>query len=47
MPAGQEDFLQLNAELATEWPVITQKKDPPPDADEWREREGKRELLER
>jgi len=35
LPEGQEQFLQLNARLAAEWPVLTIKKDPPPDADEW------------
>jgi len=37
LPAGQEQFLELNAELSREWPVITEMKDPPEDADEWRE----------
>ncbi|TLZ26143.1 MAG: ferredoxin family protein [Gammaproteobacteria bacterium] len=32
LPAGQEHFKPLNAELAKLWPVITEKKDPPPDA---------------
>ena len=27
LPAGQEQFKQLNAELAKQWPVITQMKD--------------------
>ena len=47
LPAGQEDFLALNEELAQNWPVITQQKDAPADADEWNGKEGKRELLER
>lgn len=47
LPDSQREFLQLNAELSAAWPVITQKKDPPPDADEWRDKPGKRELLER
>ncbi len=47
LPADQQEFLQLNAELAREWPFITQKTDPPPDADEWREKKEKRALLER
>ena len=47
VPAGQEDFLALNAELAKEWPVITQRGDPPPDADDWKEVKEKRHLLER
>lgn len=43
----QRDFIALNAELALEWPVITSRKPPPDDADEWKERPNKRELLER
>jgi ferredoxin len=45
--AGQEQFLALNAELASQWPVITQKKDPPPDADEWKDVPDKLQYLER
>ena len=29
---GLESWLQLNAEYAPQWPNITQKRDPPPDA---------------
>ncbi len=47
LPEDQENFLELNAELAKEWPVITQKKDPLPDADEWNGKEGKLQYLER
>jgi ferredoxin len=35
IPEGQEHFLALNAELARDWPVISQQKDPPSDAAEW------------
>ena len=35
VPEGQEQFTQLNAELAKQWPVINQKKEAPPDAEEW------------
>jgi ferredoxin len=47
VPAGQEQFKQINAELAKKWPVITEKKDSPPDADHWKGRAGKLPLLER
>jgi ferredoxin len=47
LPAGQEQFRQLNAELAKAWPVITEKKPAPPDAKEWEGRPGKAQLLER
>jgi len=39
--------LQINAELAQTWPVITECKDPPADADEWLDKTGKIDLLER
>jgi len=47
VPAGQEHFTALNAELAKTWPVIIERKEPPPDADEWTEKTGKLKLLER
>jgi len=47
IPAGQEKFLELNAELSQQWPVITEMKDPPEDADEWREVSDKLQHLER
>ena len=47
VPAGQEQFLALNAELAKEWPVITQRKEPPADADAWKGVPDKLPLLER
>lgn len=47
LPAGQEQFRQLNAELAKNWPVITEKKAAPPDAKEWEGTPDKAKLLER
>ena len=47
VPEDQLDFIQLNAELAKIWPVITEKKDPLPDADEWAQVKDKRQYLER
>jgi ferredoxin len=44
---NQEKYLELNAELSEEWPVITEMKDPPEDADEWREVKDKLQYLER
>lgn len=43
----QEIFLELNAELAREWPVINEKKDALPDADDWSGKPDKLKLLER
>ena len=47
LPAGQEHFLTLNAELAKQWPVITTKKDAPPDAADWDGKPDKLPYLER
>ncbi|MEE9492347.1 MAG: ferredoxin FdxA [Gammaproteobacteria bacterium] len=47
LPADQEIFLQLNEELCKDWPVITQMKAAPEDADEWNGKPDKLDLLER
>ena len=47
LPSDQESFLQLNAELAEVWPNITERKEPPSDAEDWAGKPGKLELLER
>jgi hypothetical protein len=47
LPEGQEQFLQLNADLSRSWPVITEMQDPPADADDWREVKDKLQYLER
>lgn len=35
VPEDQQQFIQLNAELASVWPRITEVKEPPSDAKEW------------
>lgn len=47
VPAGQEGFLQINAELAREWPVLTAKKPAMEDADRWDGVPDKLPLLQR
>ena len=47
LPPEQEKFIEINAELAKQWPVISEKKDPLPDADEWNGVEDKLKYLER
>jgi len=47
VPADQTAFIDLNAELAALWPVITEKKAPPADADEWDGAANKMQYLER
>lgn len=43
----EEPFLKLNEELSKQWPVITETKEPMPEADEWADIENKLEHLER
>ena len=47
LPADQSHFLALNEELTQIWPVISELKDAPADADEWDGKPNKLELLER
>lgn len=47
LPADQEHFLELNAELSQNWPVITEMKEAPDDADEWKDVKEKMQYLER
>lgn len=41
----QREYLQLNAQLAARWPLITQSREPLPDADAWAGQNNKRALL--
>jgi len=43
LPAEQENFIELNAELSQSWPVISSQIDPPDDAEEW---DGKADKLQ-
>ena len=45
VPEDQLDFIEINAKLAKVWPIISERKDPLPDADSFNGKEGKRELL--
>ncbi len=47
LPADQQAFLELNAELSLQWPVITEMKAAPEDAKQWEDVPDKRKLLER
>jgi len=42
----QHAFLALNARLAQKWPVISAKKEPPLDAEEWKNVDNKLPHLE-
>jgi len=47
LPDEQRQFVQINAELAKKWPVITEKKAAPPDAAEWEDKPNKLKELVR
>ena len=46
LPEEQQQFLQINAKLAQQWPNITIKKAAPADAEEWNEVKDKLQYLE-
>ncbi|ROZ77107.1 ferredoxin FdxA [Ramlibacter sp. WS9] len=45
LPADQHEYIALNAQLSARWPVISQSREPLPDADAWAQRQDKRALL--
>ncbi len=47
VPAAQQAFVELNAELAARWPVISKKQGPLPDAEQWKAVRDKLQQLER
>lgn len=47
VPAGMENFIELNAELAQQWPVISEMKPAPDDAKEWDGVANKLQYLEK
>ncbi|PHS19813.1 MAG: ferredoxin [Kangiella sp.] len=47
LPAGQEKFIAINAELAQKWDNITELKPPLPDAEKWAGVANKIEHLQR
>ncbi|MFQ6021209.1 MAG: ferredoxin FdxA [Acidiferrobacterales bacterium] len=47
LPEDQMQYLQLNADLANEWPVITEMKPAPADAADWEKVKDKLQYLER
>jgi|APCry1669190288_1035285.scaffolds.fasta_scaffold118225_1 ferredoxin len=47
LPEAQRNFIAINAELSKTWPVITERKPGPADADEWKDVKEKLHLLER
>ena len=47
VPEEMQECIALNEELSREWPVINEMKPAPDDADEWKDKTGKLEYLER
>ena len=47
VPEAMQQFIGLNAELSRDWPVIDARKEATPGADEWKNKTGKLEVLER
>lgn len=47
VPAAQQHFIALNAELARAWPSISERREPLADADEWNGKPDKLGKLER
>lgn len=47
VPQGQENFLQINAELVKNWPVLAERIDPLEGADLWDGQPNKLPLLKR
>ncbi len=47
LPADQQQFIAINADLAKEWPVITSMIEAPHDAKDWEQVKDKLHLLER
>lgn len=46
VPKEQEAFIELNAKLAKQWPIIVQKKAPLAEHEKWATLSNKRPLLE-
>ena len=47
LPEEMQNYIELNAELSKEWPIINEIIPAPDDADEWKDKTGKLEYLER
>ncbi len=46
LPEKWAEYVELNAVHSKEWPNITIKKDPLPDAEEWKDVEDKRQYFD-
>ena len=46
LPEKWAEYVELNDRLAVNWPEITQQKDPLPEADEFKDVQAKRDMLD-
>lgn len=46
LPEDKKEFIEINAELSKTWPAIVTRKDPLPDAEDWKNIPNKVEHLE-
>jgi len=42
-----KDWITINEEMSQKWPVITEQKDPLPEADEFKDTKDKKNLMEK
>lgn len=45
LPKEMQSFIAINADLAEKWPIISETKDPLPDAEQWADELGKQAYL--
>jgi|TARA_B110000977_G_C11032857_1_gene475925 ferredoxin len=45
VPEDQQEFIEINERLSKVWPIITSRKDPLPEAEEFSTKTDKRALL--
>ncbi len=46
LPETWAEYIEINARLAVDWPEIAQQKDPLPEADEFKDVQAKRDMLD-
>ena len=46
VPEEWAEYTELNARLAAEWPEITEQQDPLPEAEEFKDVKGKRDMID-
>jgi ferredoxin len=46
LPDEWAEYLEINARLAVDWPEISDQKDPLPEADEFKDVQAKRDMLD-